>query len=511
MTTTIRTPTAEHCQRKCKNHTTCTHFTWVTRIFNDSLFSSYFWNICSFYKREIGDSIIDKPGKISGPAQCFDQGNKEQIQDGKILKAKKAIQIFVNHAYIALEPFGDGFCEDEHNNGNSLYDGGDCCSPSVDCSYCNLCQCHETKESTCSNSTGFLKMPCTSGRSKLMVTLGVFNHNISTEVVVVENPSLHCEHMAHLPYFQDARQINAVGAWISGAPVVCVPRKYYYNYTMMVYINDLKLHCFYYQSETEQWVHFYRSGNYRRTAFGIALNDETLWITGGEYNDAWEVNYKHNSTEIVQLDRQGPGPYLPYSTELHCIIDMNDGSFLLTGGWEIDNVPPFLKDLPRDETWFFNVQADKWTQGPTMSFSKMEHGCGLIYDSVSTETKIAVTLGGIGHWATKRMGDVPGIKETELWSENFNYGKWKLGPDLPKPMTDMFSVATHDKKQLIVGGGRYHSSYICEEGHRHLYRLQCFDLKCEWTRLKQTLYYQRPERPVAFLMADDFEIDCNKT
>ena len=37
----------------------------------------------------------------------------------------------------------DGYCDDENNNGECYYDGGDCCGPNVDSLYCTECICHE--------------------------------------------------------------------------------------------------------------------------------------------------------------------------------------------------------------------------------------------------------------------------------------------------------------------------------------------------------------------------------
>ena len=36
---------------------------------------------------------------------------------------------------------GDGFCDDECNYGDCAYDGGDCCKPDADKTYCTECQC----------------------------------------------------------------------------------------------------------------------------------------------------------------------------------------------------------------------------------------------------------------------------------------------------------------------------------------------------------------------------------
>ena len=41
---------------------------------------------------------------------------------------------------------GDGQCNDETNIEECGYDGGDCCGPSVEKKYCQLCICHNDTE-----------------------------------------------------------------------------------------------------------------------------------------------------------------------------------------------------------------------------------------------------------------------------------------------------------------------------------------------------------------------------
>ena len=38
---------------------------------------------------------------------------------------------------------GNGFCDDENNNVECNFDGGDCCLDEVDKHYCSECICHE--------------------------------------------------------------------------------------------------------------------------------------------------------------------------------------------------------------------------------------------------------------------------------------------------------------------------------------------------------------------------------
>ena len=43
---------------------------------------------------------------------------------------------------------GDDYCDDENNNEECTYDGGDCCGDNVKTDYCTICKCHETNTSS---------------------------------------------------------------------------------------------------------------------------------------------------------------------------------------------------------------------------------------------------------------------------------------------------------------------------------------------------------------------------
>ena len=46
---------------------------------------------------------------------------------------------------------GDGYCNDETNNPNCSFDGGDCCGPCINNEFCSECQCHLGNLSECNN------------------------------------------------------------------------------------------------------------------------------------------------------------------------------------------------------------------------------------------------------------------------------------------------------------------------------------------------------------------------
>ena len=46
-----------------------------------------------------------------------------------------------------MELIGNGLCNDEVNNAECDYDGGDCCGACVSTEYCTECVCHDGGES----------------------------------------------------------------------------------------------------------------------------------------------------------------------------------------------------------------------------------------------------------------------------------------------------------------------------------------------------------------------------
>ncbi len=49
---------------------------------------------------------------------------------------------------ISVDQLGDGFCDDDANTEDCLYDGSDCCLSNPDCSYCLNCTCHKAEISS---------------------------------------------------------------------------------------------------------------------------------------------------------------------------------------------------------------------------------------------------------------------------------------------------------------------------------------------------------------------------
>ncbi len=435
----------------------------------------------------------------------------------------------------------------------SSYDGGDCCLIEIDCSYCIHCDCHMSgigNDNLCQNE--MLPMTCTSDKAKLMVAFGLGLENrdrMLTEVLDIENANVECD-----SFGDDSLTVTAhywpsvaVGGLVSGKPIVCGPKfADSTNWNEIIFFNT----CWELE-DSGVWVNFQNQTKVRLKAFAIPMTNSrgqnVLWITGGEpgtsllCDKCWRY-IALNSTEFVSPtgSRQGEnavnsttvnvderiGPNLPYSGGVygHCIVGSVSGNFLLIGGLDTENTVEneVLGDKEFEfthvrllyNTWWLDIDSQDWVQGPSLYISRYKHSCGVLIDSVDG-TEIAIAAGGLSDFKKQALGQINefSIKETELLviKHPKKNGQWSSGPDLPQEMHDSVHVTTQDKKQFIVGEGKTHLDGV-DKHVRSLYRLQCFALKCEWSRMKQELKYWRPMKAVAILLpSHNYQVNCTST
>ena len=65
---------------------------------------------------------------------------------------------------------GDGYCDDENNNADCNYDGGDCCGNNVNTDYCTQCQCLDPVYSTTTNQNVIVQLKEIDFNSKAAIT-----------------------------------------------------------------------------------------------------------------------------------------------------------------------------------------------------------------------------------------------------------------------------------------------------------------------------------------------------
>ncbi len=201
-------------------------------------------------------------------------------------------------------------------------------------------------------------------------------------------------------------------------------------------------------------------------------------------------------------------------------IDISKGFALVTGGVDVETLEktyfPGMMGTPLHyDTWLFNIDTSVWNQGPSLQRSRFEHSCGLLVDSIAEGVSIAVVTGGRGHYSKGFSGFIEyPLRETELLvvQESIQNGQWFSGPELFEPIMDAFQITTSDKKQFIIGEGMARDDLDnAPYPSARLYRLQCFNLKCEWSRMKQILEQRRFLRAVAMLIPSNYNVKCSST
>ena len=118
---------------------------------------------------------------------------------------------------------------------------------------------------------------------------------------------------------------------------------------------------------------------------GIISHEDKMWITGGED----EIGTELKTTEfILASGNSTPGPDLPIALEKHAMAKVDLSISMIIGGYSYDN------DLTYDNTWYFEHHTEKFSDGPRLLEERCDHTAGVIKDSVFTDEKRVVVVGG---------------------------------------------------------------------------------------------------------------------
>ena len=139
----------------------------------------------------------------------------------------------------------------------------------------------------------------------------------------------------------------------------------------------------------------------------VALNNTTLWITGGiiTTNSPWQCT---NTTEFLKFNHSKsiPGPILPRKClKRHCLTKLNESMVIITGGYPYVN-EIYLVDI------FKNFSIIK---GPPLLIGRHDHSCGTF--KLNDKTMVIVSGG---------TGNSRPINSTELWDPTSQDG-WAKG------------------------------------------------------------------------------------
>ena len=150
-------------------------------------------------------------------------------------------------------------------------------------------------------------------------------------------------------------------------------------------------------------------------AASIVLNDNTLWVTGGESKDGYPIA----STEYVKMSGSMPGPDLPMALESHAMASINSTVSMVIGGWDGNGWAGTAL------TFYFNHIEGEWSNGPILMQSRYMHAAGIVTDELTNEKFVVVTGGFLNV-----LSPQTGIHDSKVYldsTEILQDGKWVEG------------------------------------------------------------------------------------
>ena len=139
-------------------------------------------------------------------------------------------------------------------------------------------------------------------------------------------------------------------------------------------------------NEAKQYTEFATMQKPREYARIIPLENK-VWITGG----GDETHQAKKTTEFILASGiSTPGPDLPIALEGHAMSKLNLSTSMIIGGYYYEN----SSQAYSDKTWYFDHRTEKFSDGPNLLERRFKHTAGVVKDSVYTEEKRVVVVGG---------------------------------------------------------------------------------------------------------------------
>ena len=156
---------------------------------------------------------------------------------------------------------------------------------------------------------------------------------------------------------------------------------------------------------TQELPQVWRSGE-----ASIVINDNILWLTGGQNFGALA------STEYVTLTETILGPDLPTALFGHEMVAINSTCSMVIGG-----TSGYSKHVPMHSasTFYYDHNEGEWITGPSLMQARGRHAAGIVTDDVTGEDFVAVT-GGVAVTEGYHSGS---LDSTEILQD----GEWVQG------------------------------------------------------------------------------------
>ena len=142
-------------------------------------------------------------------------------------------------------------------------------------------------------------------------------------------------------------------------------------------------------------------------AASVALDQNTLWIVGGEDEHLNDLRSTCSSTEFIKLGQPSvKGPDLPFTICGHSMIQYDEKSIYIIGGSQ--NGSGFSK-----KTWIVDPTNEfQITEGPSLKKGREFHGCAKM--TLNGRTILVVAGGGFGAMDSVEILDP---LENNVWTQ----------------------------------------------------------------------------------------------
>ncbi len=112
----------------------------------------------------------------------------------------------------------------------------------------------------------------------------------------------------------------------------------------------------------------------------VVLNETTLMVTGG----SGLTGDSEDTTEFVSLDSlTTSGRPMPSGNRAHCLVAINSTYVLMIGG-----------EIYGQNTYWYSIPNDLWTEGPKLTKSRSFHGCALFESQAHDGNPVIIVTGG---------------------------------------------------------------------------------------------------------------------
>jgi hypothetical protein len=218
------------------------------------------------------------------------------------------------------------------------------------------------------------------GMSKLLVGTGGLNAK-TVQIINLDqsDPDLLCDRLPDLPHGMQ----TATGQLYSGiSPTICGGYNAKYICECNQFVNGT-------------W-NLIASMNECKGDFASAVvsnpntQDDMLVVSGGLTSShslaAVEV-FEGQTWNIKQFVA------MPVATSGHCMVKVNNTVVYAIGGFKYGDTTSSIKN-----SYFFNLEKNKWTSGPQLGISRRYHSCGImnwINPATGIKEKVVVAAGGI--------------------------------------------------------------------------------------------------------------------